>query len=70
MCSAAEAGAHVVDLATNEAYSGKRTYFTLVRKDGSSPGSMYEEMQQTLWMKSAEWAGITQKNTSLTAEFE
>ena len=70
MRTAAEAGADVVDLATNKAYPGERGYFTLLEKDESSPESKDEGKQQKLWVKSAEWAGITPKNTALKVGFE
>ena len=70
MRTAAEAGADVVDLATNEAYPGERAYFTLLRKDDGSPESMNEEKQQKLWEKSAEWANIKWEDTALQAAFE
>lgn len=68
--TAAEAGADVVDLATNTAYPRERGYFTLLRKDDSSPESNDEEKQLSLWVKSAEWAKITRKDTALKAAFK
>lgn len=63
MRTSAEAGADVIDLATNKAHPGERGYFTLLRKDDSSPESQDKEKQRNLWVKSAEWAGITWKDT-------
>ena len=65
MRTSAEAGADVIDLATNKAYPGERGYFTMLHKDSSSPNSQDEEKQRKIWMKSADWAGITEKDTSL-----
>ncbi|KAF7512549.1 hypothetical protein GJ744_000810 [Endocarpon pusillum] len=70
MRTAADAGADVVDPATNEAYPGERAYFTLLGNDDSSPESMNEEKQQKLWEKSAEWAIIKRGDTALQAAFE
>ena len=70
MRTAAEAGADVVDLATNKAYPGERGYFTLIKKDASSPESQDEEKQRKLWVKSAEWARITPRDTALKVAFE
>lgn len=66
MRTAAKAGIDVADLATNKAYPGERGYFTLLEKDVSAPDSMDEETQQTLWVKSMEWARITRENTALS----
>ncbi|KAL8849723.1 MAG: hypothetical protein Q9221_005333 [Calogaya cf. arnoldii] len=65
MRTSAEAGADVMQLATNEAYPGERGYFTLLKKDESSPESMDEEKQRKLWVKSAEWAGVGKGDTAL-----
>ncbi|MCJ1247586.1 hypothetical protein MMC30_004801 [Trapelia coarctata] len=65
MRTAAEAGTDVADIATNKASPGERGYFTLLKKDSSSPDSKDEEKQQKLWVKSAEWARITGENTAL-----
>ena len=65
MRTSAEAGADVIDLATNKAYPGERGYFTMLKKDSSSPNSQDEEKQRKIWMKSADWAGITEKDTAL-----
>lgn len=59
MRTAAEAGVDVVELATNKAHPGERGYFTLLKKDASSPESMDEEKQRKLWVKSADWVRIT-----------
>ena len=64
MRTAAEAGADVVDLATDKAYPRERGYFTLLDKDSSSPESQDEEKQRKLWVKSAEWARIMPRDTA------
>ena len=70
MRTVAEAGADVVNLATNNAYPKDRGYFTLLNKDVSAPDSMKEETQQKLWGKSIEWARISRENTALTVAFD
>ncbi|KAL8776380.1 MAG: hypothetical protein Q9213_008296 [Squamulea squamosa] len=67
MRTSAAAGADVVQLATNEAFPGERGYFTMLKKDESSPESLDEEKQQRLWVKSAEWAGVRKGDTVLKA---
>ena len=67
MRTAAEAGADVIALATNEAFPGERGYFTMLNKDESSPESLDEEKQRMLWAKSAEWAGVGAGDTALKA---
>ncbi|KAL8916330.1 MAG: hypothetical protein Q9172_006350 [Xanthocarpia lactea] len=67
MRTAAEAGADVIALATNEAFPGERGYFTMLKKDESSPDSLDEEKQRKLWAKSAEWAGVGAGDTGLKA---
>ncbi|MCJ1262499.1 hypothetical protein MMC22_002369 [Lobaria immixta] len=71
MRTSAEAGADVIDLAVNNSHPGERGYFTLLKKDNSSTESQGEEAQRKIWGKSAEWAGVTSKDTALkTIVFE
>lgn len=65
MRTSAEAGADVIELAVNIAHPGERGYFTLLQKDNSSSESQGEETQRKVWVKSAEWAGVTSKDTAL-----
>ncbi|MCJ1261070.1 hypothetical protein MMC22_000934 [Lobaria immixta] len=65
MRTSAEAGVDVIDLAVNVSHPGERGYFTLLKKDNSSPESQGEETQQKIWVKSVEWAGVTSKDTAL-----
>lgn len=65
MRTAADAGADVIELATNKAYPGERGYLKLLKRESSSPDSLVEEVQQKVWVKSAEWAKITKENTAL-----
>lgn len=62
MRTSAEAGADVIDLAVNKAHPGERGYFTLLKKDESSPDSQDGEKQKDLWAKTAKWAGVTLDN--------
>lgn len=52
----AEAAADVVELATGKAHPAERGYFTLLKKDESSPDSKDEDKQQVLWDKTESWA--------------
>ena len=70
MRTAAEAGADVVDLATEKVYPGERGYFTLLKRDESAPESRDQERQRNLWVKSAQWAQINSGNTALKAPLE
>ncbi|CAG8960347.1 hypothetical protein HYFRA_00012421 [Hymenoscyphus fraxineus] len=58
MRTSAKAAADVVDLAMSPKYAGEQGFFTLNKKDESSPESRDEFKQEKLWGKSAEWAGI------------
>ncbi|KAL3484393.1 NAD(P)-binding protein [Aspergillus germanicus] len=68
MRTSAEAAADIVEFATNTASPGERGYFTLSRKDDSSPASLDQAKQNALWRKTIEWAGITGENTALKIE--
>ena len=67
MRRSADAGADVMDLAVNKAHPGDRGYFTLLKKDNSSPESQDEEKQRKIWATSAEWAGVSLADTGLKA---
>ncbi|KAF1846874.1 short chain dehydrogenase/reductase SDR [Cucurbitaria berberidis CBS 394.84] len=56
----------VVDLAMGPHGERQTGYFIMSNKAESSKASQDEEMQAELWNRSVEWAGITQKSTSLT----
>ncbi|OTA94285.1 hypothetical protein M434DRAFT_394840 [Hypoxylon sp. CO27-5] len=68
--TASAAGIDVTELALNPAYATERGYFTLLKKDQSSPESQIEEKQQAVWEKSLEWARITQNDTALKVSSE
>ena len=70
MRTAGEAGADVIDLATNTASPDQRGYFTLLKEDESAPESRDQGKQKKLWEKSLEWAGITPENTALKDAFQ
>ncbi|RYP63451.1 hypothetical protein DL769_006949 [Monosporascus sp. CRB-8-3] len=61
------AGVDVAKLALDQEYAGARGYYTLLKKDESSPESKDEKKQEALWVRSAQWAGINKENTSLAA---
>ena len=65
MRTAREAGADVIELATNAAHPGARGYFTLLKADKSSADSLDTEKQRKLWAKSLEWARVTPSNTAV-----
>lgn len=70
MRTAKEAGIDAAKLATNNTHPGEEGYFTLLKKDVSSPDSQDKTKQQKLWMKTLDWAGVTPENTALTGAFE
>lgn len=65
MRTSAAAGADIVELALNSKYEGEQGFFTLLKKDESSPESRDEYKQEKLWFKSAEWAGIKTEDIGL-----
>ncbi|KAI1398975.1 putative short-chain dehydrogenase [Hypoxylon fuscum] len=67
--SVAEAAVDVIDLGVGKAHPKERGYFTLLKKDESDPVTLNEDTQQKIWIKSAEWAGITKDNTALKVAF-
>ncbi|PYI05735.1 hypothetical protein BO78DRAFT_446881 [Aspergillus sclerotiicarbonarius CBS 121057] len=68
MRTAAEAGVDVIELAVSKDYAGEAGFFTLLKKDDSSPESQDGEKQQRLWRKTLEWAQISPKDTALVVE--
>ena len=70
MRTAAMAGVDVIDLATNKAHSGERGYFTLLKKDVSSPESQDQTKQQRLWEKSLVWTGISSQDTVVRTVYD
>lgn len=65
MRKASDAGVDVINLAVGEDYSHAEGYFTLGKKDESSPESMDEKKQELLWQKTLEWTGIGRVDTVL-----
>jgi hypothetical protein len=63
--TSAQAAAGIVDLAVGQAHPGERGFFDFTKKGESSPQSKDEHKQEALWIKSAQWAGITNDNTGL-----
>ncbi|ROV92173.1 hypothetical protein VMCG_09281 [Cytospora schulzeri] len=70
MRTSAEAGQDVARLAINEASPNERGYFTLLKKEESSPESLIEQKQERLWLQSAQWVGLTAQDTSLESAFD
>ena len=68
MRTATEAGEDVVELAVGEKYAGEAGYFTLLKKDESSPESQDGEKQGKIWKKTLEWAQVSPKDTVLKFE--
>ncbi|KAI1458165.1 NAD(P)-binding protein [Annulohypoxylon moriforme] len=66
----ADSGADAIELALDRVHPGERGYFELLEKDDSSPESRDVSKQERLWIKSAEWAGISKDNTALRGAFE
>ncbi len=63
--TAAPAGIDVIEVALSPAYSGERGFFTLLKKDQSSPKSTDETKQAKLWDQTLVWANINKNNTVL-----
>lgn len=60
-------GVDVAKIALDPEYVGARGYYTFLKKDESSPESREGKKQEALWVRSAQWAGITRENTSLAS---
>ncbi|KAG8526455.1 uncharacterized protein KY384_000048 [Bacidia gigantensis] len=65
MRSSAEAGREAVEFALNEASPGARGYFTMLKKDTSSPESQDVKKQDDVWAKTLEWVGISVESLPL-----
>ncbi|RYO54777.1 hypothetical protein AA0116_g9217 [Alternaria tenuissima] len=59
MRTSSEAGTDIAKLAVNEACPGYRGFLTLLKEDTSSPDSLNETVQEDIWVKTLEWAGIS-----------
>ncbi|KAI0894719.1 NAD(P)-binding protein [Annulohypoxylon nitens] len=66
----ADSGIDTIELALDRVHPGERGYFELLEKAESSPESRDESKQEKLWVKSAEWAGISKGNTALSGAFK
>lgn len=60
-------GIDVAKIALDPEYAGARGYYSWLKKDESSPESRDKKKQEALWVRSAQWAGITKENTSLAS---
>ncbi|KAK2777654.1 hypothetical protein FQN52_003020 [Onygenales sp. PD_12] len=58
-------GIDVIEFATNKASTGERGYFCLAKRDPGPERSLDQEVQERLWVKSLEWAGVTGENSAL-----
>lgn len=56
-----EAGTDIAKLAVNEASPGARGFFTLLKEDTSSPDSLDEKVQESIWEKTFEWTGVSKE---------
>lgn len=62
---ARDAGVDTMELTLGKIRPGERGYFVCRDPDESAPQSRNAEVQEKLWAKSAEWAGITEEKTAL-----
>ncbi|KAF2710657.1 short-chain dehydrogenase [Pleomassaria siparia CBS 279.74] len=67
MRTSREAGIDVAKLATSEESPGVRGFFTLLKKDTSSPDSLDSVVQEAIWKKTLEWTGISKENKDIPA---
>ncbi|KAK5632851.1 hypothetical protein RRF57_008565 [Xylaria bambusicola] len=65
-----DAGADVADIALSRKHARERGYLNLLMPGPSSEESLDEVKQQKIWVKTAEWAGITRENTTLKGGFQ
>jgi hypothetical protein len=68
MRTTAEASVDVINLATDQ--TKEQGYYTLFRKDTSSPDSLDESKQQQLWKKTFDWVKISKEDTALKSAFD
>ncbi|KAK7908653.1 NAD(P)-binding Rossmann-fold containing protein [Apiospora marii] len=59
------AGEDVMKLALGIAHPGERGFFTHLRKEASSPGSLDEGKQEELWAKTLDWTKVTAGSTAM-----
>lgn len=69
MRTSKEAGIDVARLATNQASPNYRGHLILLEEGESSPVSLDEQKQEELWVRSAQWVGITPQDTALELSF-
>ncbi|KAM7204221.1 short-chain dehydrogenase [Naviculisporaceae sp. PSN 640] len=62
---AAAAGADVIDLALNKTSPGERGFFTMNKKDVSSPDSLDREKQERVWRSTLGWIRLGKGETVL-----
>lgn len=64
------AATDLIEISVGKDRNGESGYYTMSKKDTSSPESNDEEKQKKLWAKSLEWAKITQGETALKTAFQ
>lgn len=67
--TSATAGVDVADLAASRAYPGERGYFTMLKKDESSPESQVVEKQERIWAGTLRWARIAEDGGTFRTAF-
>ena len=67
MRTSKEAGIDIAKLGLNEASPGVRGFFTMLKEDTSSPDSLDQKVQETLWAKTLEWTAVDQKAVKIPA---
>ncbi|KAI0536158.1 hypothetical protein GGR58DRAFT_405125 [Xylaria digitata] len=67
--SSADAGIDVASIVLNRKHTGECGYLRLMVPGPSSAESLDQAKQQKLWVKTAEWAKITNENTALEGGF-
>lgn len=65
MRTARDAGIDVAKLATNTAFPGERGFFTMLKKDVSSPASLDVKVQEALWEKTLQWTGVNRQDINM-----
>ncbi|KAI1776757.1 NAD(P)-binding protein [Hypoxylon cercidicola] len=67
--TAAPAGTDVIEVAVSPKYLGESGFFTLLKKDQSSPESNDEAKQASLWAQTLIWTNIGKFDTALQPGF-
>jgi hypothetical protein len=65
-----EAAVDLIEISVGKAHAGETGFYTMLKKDTSSPESYDEEKQKQLWAKSLAWAELTRDQTALSTAFD